>query len=44
MITSRVEDAVNDFIDQNKKQKEEIKKVYEKAKEKVASLKEYYRS
>ena len=40
MITSRVEDAVNDFIDQNKKQKEEIKKVYEKAKEKVASLKD----
>ena len=40
LITSRVEDAVNDFIDQNKKQKEEIKKVYEKAKEKVAALKD----
>lgn len=38
MIADRVEDSVNDFIDKNKKQKFEIKKVYDKAKEKIAAL------
>lgn len=38
MISNRVEDSVNDFIDKNKKNKFEIKKVYDKAKEKIAQL------
>ena len=38
IITNRVEDAVSDFIDSNKKQKEELRKVYEKAKQKLDTI------
>ena len=35
-IQDRVEDSINDFIDDNKKNKFEIKKIYDKAKEKIS--------
>ena len=38
IITNRVEDAVSDFVDSNKKQKEELRKVYEKAKQKLDTI------
>ena len=38
MVADRVEDAVNDFIDNNKRNNFEIKKVYDKAKEKLAAM------
>lgn len=41
IITNRVEDAVSDFVDSNKKQKEELRKVYEKAKQKLDTIDDY---
>lgn len=38
IITNRVEDAVSDFVDSNKKQKEELRQVYEKAKQKLDTI------
>ena len=38
IITNRVEDAVSDFVDSNKTQKEELRKVYEKAKQKLDTI------
>jgi len=38
IITNRVEDAVSDFVDSNKKQKEELRRVYEKAKQKLDTI------
>lgn len=38
LIADRVEDSVNDFVDSNKKNKYEIKKIYDAAKEKIDSL------
>lgn len=38
IITNRIEDAVSDFVDSNKKQKEELRKVYEKAKQKLDTI------
>lgn len=38
IIANRVEDAVSDFVDSNKKQKEELRKVYEKAKQKLDTI------
>lgn len=35
-IRDRVEDSINDFVDENKKNKFEIKKIYDKAKENIA--------
>lgn len=38
IITNRVEDAVSDFVDSNKKQKEELRQVYEKAKQRLDTI------